>query len=371
MIDRSVPDWLRATINNAVDLFDKEFTNDIDVRIEFGFQSFQALQAPTAAAKSVPNYGYQSYDDLRAALAQGSVASRYAATGMPVDDPTPEGGRGNVFKVPFALEKALGLEDPSINPRLNDGAVTLNSDKDWNAAPSVDPAMSIDTTGVIEHEITEILGRVGILGRNDGYGNTLYGPMDLFRFDRSSRAVRRDFSPVPGSYFSLRGNVAIERFNNLSGDLADWSYTGSYAVAQDVFDAGDPEAQAYFSRNDLTVMRSLGYTVSRSIVNGSASYPARTASKRAFAPGADVGQPRFVFQPHAAHEASPGDGEQRVPALPSSDFVCVVDMLHDPHASVPAASAATSHVTSTGLENLGAPAPHHLSARHLEGCVTW
>ena len=389
VIDGSVPGWLQATINNVANLFDKAFSNNIDVRIEFGFQSFQALQVPTAAAKSIPNYGYQSYEDVRAALAQGSFASRYAvAGGMPASDPTPQGGAGDVFKVTFALEKALGLHDLSVNPRLNDGAITLSSDRSWNTDPSADPTQSIDTIGVLEHEITEVLGRVGILGKSDGHGNTLYGPMDLFRFDRRSGTVRRDFSAVPGSYFSLRGHVAIEHFNNLGGDFADWSYTGSYAVAQDAFGAGDPEAQAYFSRNDLMVMRSLGYTVSSSVVDGAPSHPARTETSRAFVPetasspvrmgfhsdayadrdGVEAACPAFVFQPHAGHQVSAIDGERAMPTLPWGDFAAVADILH--HTPGPAASMAPNPVTSTGLASFGAaPAHRHqpylLCADHL------
>jgi hypothetical protein len=75
-----------------------------------------------------------------------------------------------------------------------------------------------DAIGAFEHEISEVMGRIGSLGQHNGPG--VYTPIDLFRY--SSVGVRQ-LVYGPG-YFSVNGQTLLTAYNNpsSSGDAVDW-----------------------------------------------------------------------------------------------------------------------------------------------------
>ncbi len=133
-----------------------------------------------------------------------------------------------------------------------DDAITLNSSLPW--------AYGQDAIGVIEHELSE-----GAMGRFGGLGiqNSLWGPMDLFRY---SSAGHRDYTGgadgLP-AYFSADGKALALQFHNSIGfagsfdgaDFADWGYTQG-----DAFGPGGPGGPGTMSPTDLQVMNVLGWT---------------------------------------------------------------------------------------------------------------
>jgi autotransporter passenger strand-loop-strand repeat protein len=157
-----------------------------------------------------------------------------------------------------AEEKALGLlsaNDPAI-----DGYVGFSSVFPFSYSPTAAPAPNqFYFVGVVEHEISEVLGRSSVLGDGIG-GTTSYSIMDLFRY---SAPNVRDLtvtppSPYTSAYFSINnGNTNLDNWStNPNGDIGDWSAS----AGADAFLAFDPSGQINgITPTDLTLMNVLGW----------------------------------------------------------------------------------------------------------------
>src|SRR5258708_11192837 len=112
-----------------------------------------------------------------------------AGMSFPADDP-PKGGTSFITSVEA---KALGLiaaDDPA-----SDGSIGLDSSTSYTFDPNnrAVPGLA-DAIGVIEHEISEVLGRQSLLGFQPGDGTSQFGVLDLFRYQ--SAGVR---APTSGN----------------------------------------------------------------------------------------------------------------------------------------------------------------------------
>ena len=135
-------------------------------------------------------------------------------------DPT-NGGR---FVLNDPQAKALGFRsatDPGV-----DGTVTIGQGYTFTFDPlNRAVAGKYDFIGIVEHEISEVMGRAHGLGGNFGSGiySSVYEPFDLFRFTaRNAPTVDPNST---GVYFSLdSGATNIRRFyGSPDGDLSDWA----------------------------------------------------------------------------------------------------------------------------------------------------
>src|SRR6202012_582618 len=108
-----------------------------------------------------------------------------------------------------------------------------------------------------EHEITEALGRISDLGQDTFMGDTLYTPMDLFRY---SAAGVHDLAAQQAN-FSVDGQTMLLPFNdpNDGGDGGDWAMS----VSNDAFEAFSPSGSTnVVSPTDLLLMDLLGFQIS-------------------------------------------------------------------------------------------------------------
>ena len=243
----AAPAGFKTAVAAAVTYLQNEFTNASTLNITIGFGSVNGSPiAAGALGQSQTSFDVVSYSTLLAALqANAKQPDQIAgAASLPAASPV---GAAN-FLVSNGLAKALGLGVGVVG--VNDGYVGLSS----AVAMTYDPANrsvagSYDAIGILEHEITEVMGRTGLLGSIGGY----YTPLDLFRY--TSPGVR-DLIPGAGS-FSIDGTTLLQAFNNPlnGGDTADWATT----VTGDAFGTATAGVAQLVTAVDLRAMNVLGY----------------------------------------------------------------------------------------------------------------
>jgi hypothetical protein len=239
-----------AVINNGT------ISNTVTVNIRFDYGTIEGnVMAPGSGVSESESTGsiYPTYAQLEAALA-GTLPD------LPLRDPT----SGGAILVPNAQAKVLGL---SANSATIDGYVGVNTvangvTVDYNLA---DQSISSEfgVLGVLEHEITEDLGRTAIDGTetnqiSNSLGITtmpLYSILDLFRFTAPDTPA---MTPGPADYFSLNnGTTDLGSFNDFlnGGDAGDWASS----VVGDAFDAFQaPGSAGTISALDTLVLGAIG-----------------------------------------------------------------------------------------------------------------
>ena len=246
----SAPAAFFGAVTYVVGLFDATFTNNIAINIEIGYGTFpyDGSTVPPLGESQQNNLVFGNYTQVRQALLNEGAPG---ATTLPATSPL-NGG----LVLGSAQERALGLIGPS---SVLDGWVGLASDAvlqqlgaSWSYSVSATPAGNqYYLVGVLEHEITEVMGRTSYL---DAGGE--YGIMDLYRY-RSS-GVRQTGTGGP-AYFSTNGGATnLDSWNtNATGDIGDWASS----AGADAFLAFNPSGQLNgMTPTDLTLMSAIGWT---------------------------------------------------------------------------------------------------------------
>jgi hypothetical protein len=208
------------------------------------------LSSGDLAESYINNDEPENYTAIKSVL-QGENAS--GASTLPASSPV----SGFLF-MGSAEAKALGLLGATTTL---DGTVGVSASTAWDFTPNTTPTTNqIYLVGVLEHEITEAMGRVSYL---DIPGD--YGVADLYRY--SSPGVRDDTPGGNGStaYFSINnGTTNLGSWNNQisNGDLADWYPQGPATGGNDAFnDYSNSGVINLMSASDLTLMAALGWTI--------------------------------------------------------------------------------------------------------------
>ena len=342
----AAPSYLQSAVNYVVSQYDALFTNPIAVKIDLGWgeENGNAVNAG-AVADNQSVATYMSYGDLTKALSASATSSadRTAVAQLPSADFT----NGGKFYVPLAEQKALGVQ--ALTSGETDGYVGLNSAVSYTFSPNGQIASgTYDIVSVLEHEISEVLGRVDFSGQGSATGT--YTPMDLFRY---SAPGQRSLTSGSGG-FSIDGQTMIQSFGN-SQDAADWSPS----VVGDVYANVTAGVVSNFSSADLTMMDVLGYNVDPSVVTNTSSTqtaalpaaPAQTAAVPAAATQLSSLAPLIVQPVHSGHVSSQGGNETFV-FRPHPGDVTISDFL----------ASGSSHDTldlgSTSLHSFAAVLQH-------------
>jgi len=185
----TLPAGFVAAVDYVVNYFDNTFTNRVSVNIDVGYGEIagQSLGAG-ALGESETSIDSLSYQQTLAALKANEPSSTQQAAyaTLPASSPL----AGGTLWMATAQEKALGLLAPT--DAGIDGYVGFSSVDPFSYATNAPPAAGqYYFVGVVEHEITEVLGRDSWLGDDLG-GTTSYSVMDLFRY--SAPGVR-DLTP--------------------------------------------------------------------------------------------------------------------------------------------------------------------------------
>jgi len=237
------------------------------ITIDVGYGEIGGSSLSSGALGESESYGYlTNFSTVTTALAHDNFVFSAA------NEPT-----GSQFFVTSAEAKALGLVNPTAGL---DGYVGFGSlsgtGYSWNTAAS--PTGSNSNTGVRQfdlqsvalHEISEVMGRIGMEGASVN-GKSTDTPLDLFNY-QSHGVLELSGN---GGYFSTdNGTTHLGTFNNASlngGDIADWASANSTTQSNtvglpsgvkvyDAFDAfGFPGYNGDVSQSDVMELTALGY----------------------------------------------------------------------------------------------------------------
>jgi hypothetical protein len=250
----SAPAAFVTTVNYVVQLFDQLITDPITVNIDVGWGEINGSNiSPGALGESETNGDPFDYSIVRLALFSHATSAddRSATSFLP--DTSPVSATASFF-VASAQEKALGFLPA--NDSVTDGWVGFSKTATWDYSTGAGPVPSGQYyfVGIVEHEITEVLGRIAGLSASSGYSI-----MDLFRY---SAAGVRNFttSTKTKAYFSV---------DNGATDLGDWNITrgadpGDWAanMAPDAFLAFTSSGVANtLTTVDERLLDVIGYTI--------------------------------------------------------------------------------------------------------------
>jgi autotransporter passenger strand-loop-strand repeat protein len=265
----SAPDAseLKTAIGDAVNELEGLFLDPIQITLVFDWGNVDGQSIPSGdLAASIRTGGvYTNYSQLKSYLTNDATTPLdTTALSTLTSDPT----HGGTFFLPYAQAKALG--DPQV-PQGGaeiDGYVGLGSSVQWTFEPGnsgagdtgnpLDRAQpgSYDVIGTLEHEITEVMGRVGSLATYDVDGGPgTYTALDLFRYQTVNGNTVRDLTPGPNASISLDGqHLTLPLEDPTKGqDVADWATFG------DSFGFGSMDKYMALSPTDIQLMDAIGY----------------------------------------------------------------------------------------------------------------
>jgi hypothetical protein len=260
----NAPRGFVQAIVDAAKTYSKLFSNKEVITIDVGYGEIAGTpMAPYALGES-ESFGYLTdYTTVTTALTREGFG--FSATNEPTT---------GQFFITSADAKTLGLVDPASGLDGYMGFSNLSGTGfSWNISgkgPSVGTgANQFDLQAVAAHEISEVMGRLGLEGTATVGGQPVYTPLDLFNYQ--SQGVLE--LSANGGYFSVNnGRTNLGNYNNAAvngGDIADWASStsptqagtlGLSAGSQDAYDAFTfPGQNAQVSLSDIVEDAALGY----------------------------------------------------------------------------------------------------------------
>jgi hypothetical protein len=268
----SAPSGFVPAFGTAINYFLTTFNNPITVTLNVGWGEVagQSL-SPFALGESSTNLdpvgylGYRAALAAKAAIAPTDADLQSAVASLPATSPISLAN----YWVSTADEKALGL---TANNTTVDGAVGFGSRLSYWFGTGAQTSSQYDFVGVAEHEISEVMGRLDLLGTSLGGVANSYDPLDLFRYSapgtRSIVGGQTAYLSFDGGNTTPMSPGGLLYFNTQAGgDTGDWSSSGTTSAGLDAYDAFANSGAAYHvSHADTREMNVLGYVLAPPIL---------------------------------------------------------------------------------------------------------
>jgi hypothetical protein len=260
----TAPSGFMQAVIDAAQYYASQFSNNEIVNINVGYGEIAGGKMSAGALGESESYGYlTNYATVTSDLAKDGFT--FNANNEPTN---------SQFFVSSAEAKTLGLVNAhgtALDGYIGFGNLS-NTGYSWNPNATTTTGQ-FDLQSVALHEISEVLGRIGMEGATVINNHPTYTPLDLFNF-APPPAIPGTLALSPSSgYFSTdNGATHLGVFNNSAangGDIADWasnlspSQAGTVPVgSMDAFDAFSyPGYNGEISTSDLQEMAALGYTL--------------------------------------------------------------------------------------------------------------
>lgn len=249
---------VEASFNYAASQIEAQYSNNIHVNIEVTSGSTGLGMSNTQLS------GPLTYAQVKTALSTTLATSADGPTilaNLPASDPT----GGGKFFLSTAEAKAVGLQADNTTAG-SDGKFTFSNAQSYTFRTATNPngpiaAGTYDFVSVAEHEISELMGRIALLGTDlkDNNGNVLYSNTytadDLYRF--TAQGTRSLNQTDTNAYLSIdNGATNLVNFNPPgNGDLGD--YKGDTVDPFNAFTSSGTLAN--LTSADLINLEALGY----------------------------------------------------------------------------------------------------------------
>ncbi len=203
----------QSAANLAAANFTSVFSDNININIKMS-----ADNSGSVLGQSSQSIFPTAYNTIRTAMVADATSADDATVLAPggsftAADPN---GTGTWF-LTRAQQKALGLLADDL---AEDANVTIGSQNTYDYDPSngvANPA-DFDLVGILSHEFSEVMGRIGVSG---GVGG------NVTQFDNFSYTAPgvKSLGSTTGNYFSLdNGVTSLRIFNTIvGGDTRDWA----------------------------------------------------------------------------------------------------------------------------------------------------
>lgn len=243
----SAPSGFIQAVKSAAQYLSSLFSTKEVVNVDVGYGEVDGSPLGAGALGESESYGYlTNYSTVTGALRADGYG--FSASNEP---------KNGQFFLTSAETKAFGLVNPTSTTL--DGYVGFSSTYPmYDGTSGSVPSNQYDLFSIAEHEITEVMGRIGIEGASM-YGMATYTPLDLFNFNKPGTLELSS----KGGYFSTNdGSSNLGAYNNAAvngGDITDWASS----VANNSFDAfTSPGVAGAVTSNDILEVAALGYKLS-------------------------------------------------------------------------------------------------------------
>jgi hypothetical protein len=237
---------------SAANVFSANFNDNIHINI-----TVDAVPGTSVFGQSFTFLNSTSYANLRTRMvADATSADDNTAIGaggsMVAADPI--SGTTHTWWVSRAQAKAIGLIADDLS---NDGTTTFGAGNPFTFSGAIAPG-TYDFKGIAAHEISEVLGRLGISGGTIGSSANSYSLIDNFSY---TGVGTKGVGNGGGNFFSVdNGSTLLKLYNNAAQnglDSRDWA-PGSNDAFNQFSNSGVVNP---VSPVDLRLMDVLGYNL--------------------------------------------------------------------------------------------------------------